>query len=227
MADTSDSRQIFIFELDGEEYGTQVENVREIIKASDKEVTEVPNAPDFIRGITNVRGQVVPLIDLEEKFDISQRDNEFIVIVELNDTSAGLMVDNVHEVMRVKEKRIKDAPEILDQEIHREYVQNVVILEDRMIIILDLLEGLEDHEAVAVEKISDEMGSDEEEQEEENLSDEKVEEMAKQRVKNSGSSDSDSGSSSDSGSGSGSSSSSSSGSDSSSSSGSSSSSSSS
>lgn len=162
-------RQIFIFNLDDEDYSIDIDNVREIIKSEEKEITKVPNVPDFITGITNVRGQVVPVIDLEEKLSLSHKENDYIVIVELNGTPAGLLVDDVKEVMRVEEDKIRDAPEILEQEIHREYVKDVVVLEDRMIIILDIKAGLSESETVAVEELRETMdnGSNEEDEDDE------------------------------------------------------------
>lgn len=175
-------RQVFIFELDDEEYSVDIDAVREIIKSEEKEITNVPNVPDFIRGITNVRGQVVPVIDLEEKLSLSHRDNKYIVIVELNGTPAGLLVDDVKEVMKVDKEKIRDAPQILEQEIHREYVKDVVILEDRMIIILDITAGLTESEAVAVEEIKDSMEDSQDEKEEEDITHQDVKKAAMDRI---------------------------------------------
>lgn len=179
----TESRQIFVFELNGEEYAIDVENVKEIIRSEEKEVISVPNVPDFIEGIANVRGQAVPLIDLEKKLDIEHQQNDYIVIINLDDTTAGLLVDDVEEVKRVDPDQIKEAPEIIEQEIHRKYVDSVVMLDDRMIIILDLIAGLKEHEAVAVEQISEEMSDDEEEEEEsKEVSEKDVKEKARERV---------------------------------------------
>lgn len=175
-------RQVFIFELDDEEYATDIGSVREIIKSEEKEITKVPNVPDFITGITNVRGQVVPIIDLEEKLSLKHHDNQYIIIVELNGTPAGLLVDDVKEVMRVEDSKVKDAPEILEQEIHREYVKDVVVLEDRMIIILDIKAGLTESEAVAVEEIKETMDSSQEEEEDDEVSERDVKEAAMDRI---------------------------------------------
>lgn len=181
----TESRQIFVFELNGEEYAIDVENVKEIIKAEEKEVISVPNVPDFIEGISNVRGQAVPLINLEKKFEMKTKENEFIVIIDLEGTTAGLLVDDVKEVKKVDMDRIKEAPEIIEQEIHRKYVDAVVILDDRMIIILDLIAGLKEHETMAVKEVSDEMSDEEDEEEEsEDVSQSDVEEKARERVSN-------------------------------------------
>ncbi|MFB6208014.1 MAG: chemotaxis protein CheW [Candidatus Nanohaloarchaea archaeon] len=178
----TESRQIFVFKLNEEEYAIDVENVKEIIKSEDKEVISVPNVPDFIEGIANVRGQAVPLINLEKKFDLESKDNDFIVIITLEGMTAGLLVDDVEEVKKVDVERIKEAPEIIEQEIHRKYVDSVVILEDRMIIILDLIAGLKEHETMAVQEINEEMSDDDEEEEVEDVSEEELAEKARERV---------------------------------------------
>lgn len=182
MGSGDEERQIFVFELDEEEYAVDIDTVREIIKSEEKEITKIPNVPDFITGITNVRGQVVPIIDLEEKFDLSSHENEYIVIIELNGTPAGLLVDDVHEVKKIKKSKIKEAPQIVEEEIHRKYVKDVAVLEDRMIIILDLKAGLKEHEAVAVEEIQETMNDEEQEDEEEEVSHQDAKKAAMNRV---------------------------------------------
>lgn len=190
MTSGTDERQIFVFKLDGEEYAVDIENVREIIKSEEKEVTSIPNVPEFITGITNVRGQVVPILDLEEKFSLAHNENSYIVIIELNGTPAGLLVDDVKEVLRVNESKVKEAPKIIEEEIHRKYVKNVAVLGERMIIILDLKAGLKEHESVAVEEIQETVGDSEEEEEEEEVTHQDTKKAAMNRVSKSDSEDS-------------------------------------
>lgn len=177
----ADTQQLFVFELDDEEYAVDINQVQEIRKTEENEITPVPNVPPFIRGITNVRGQITPILDLEEKFGLEKRENKYIVIIDIHDTTAGMLVDDVHEVMRVSKNKIKDAPQILEEELNEEYISGVAVLDDRLIIILDLEQGLEREEAVQVEEISEEMSSDEDEdEEEEEVSEEDVEEKARE-----------------------------------------------
>lgn len=180
----TDERQVFVFVLNGEEYAVDVNNVKEIIRAEEKDVTSVPNVPDFIEGITNVRGQAVPLIDLEKKFDLRNEENNYIVIIELEEATAGLLADDVMEVMRLPAEKVKDAPEIVEEEIHRKYVDAVGVLEDRMIIILDLSVGLEDSEALEMKEINEEMSEDQDEDEEDTgeVSEDEVKQKARERV---------------------------------------------
>ena len=179
---SGETEQVFVFKLDGEEYAVEVKNVEEIIRAREKSVTTVPNVPDFIKGIINVRGQVVPLMDLEQKFDLENKESNFIIIVEIGDSSVGVLADDVEEVLRIDKSKIKEAPRVLQQEIHAEYIQQVAVLDDRMIIIIDIEEGLSNQEAVAMEDLGEEKEQTEEEEEEE-ITQEQVEEMAKKKVK--------------------------------------------
>jgi len=178
----TDSRQLFVFVLDGEEYAVDVNNVREIIRSQEKDFTSVPNVPDFIEGITNVRGQAVPLIDLEKKFKLEEVKNNYIVIIELGDATAGLLVDDVEEVKNINRSRIKDAPEIVEEEIHRKYVDSVAVLDNRMLIILDLEVGLKDSEALEMERINDEMSEDDEQEDVDELTEEEIKKKAEERV---------------------------------------------
>lgn len=180
MAADDATQEVFVFELSEEEYGIPVEKVEEIVRVEELEITRIPNAPPFIRGITNVRGKVVPLIDLEERFGLEKQENRFIVLIDIQGTTAGILVDDVHEVMRISTARIKDAPDILKDEIHSEYVKEVAVLEDRMIIILDLEAGLSASEATKVGDLGGEQEEDEEEIEE--VTEEEVEERVRERV---------------------------------------------
>lgn len=181
MAADNGTRQVFVFELSGEEYGVSVEDVEEVIRAEEQEITSIPNAPPFIRGITNVRGRIVPLIDLEERFGLEKQENRFIVLIDVQGTTAGILVDAVHEVLRIDAARIKDAPGILKDEIHSEYVKEVAVLDERMIIILDLEAGLSTSETTQVGELGGAVEEDAAETVEE-LTDEEVEERARERV---------------------------------------------
>jgi purine-binding chemotaxis protein CheW len=174
-----ESRQLLVFRLATEEYGVNVMKVGEVIKAEEKTIKSIPNSKDFIKGITNVRGQVIPIIDLETKFGLEPDDHRLIVLLEIDGSTCGIMVDEVKEVLRVNEKRIKKAPEVLRDKIHRQYVDDVALLEDeRMIIILDIDSGFEEEEQIAMSEIADEEPEEDEETEE--VSEEEVKEKAQE-----------------------------------------------
>jgi purine-binding chemotaxis protein CheW len=124
--------QLVTFELDNEEYGSLITDLREIIKIP--EIVPAPGAPPFIKGIINLRGQVVVIIDLEQRFAL-KRDNalfepKHIVIVEIQDSVFGVIVDEVTGVIRVPVSSIKPTPSLISSKIHAEYLRGVVILAD-------------------------------------------------------------------------------------------------
>lgn len=142
-------RQFVVFALGGEEYGVNIQDVREIVKTG--EITMVPNAPEFIRGIINLRGKIVVVIDLEKRF-LLQREEEYtgkhIIIAEIGESTYGMMVDEVTEVLRMPEKDIKPAPPIITKKINVDYLMGVGSVEERLLILLDLVKVLSEEELI-------------------------------------------------------------------------------
>jgi len=139
--------QLIVFDLGDEEYGADINQVREIIRTGT--ITPIPDSPDFIKGVSNVRGEIPVIIDLKSRFFLPpvKRDveNRHIVITEQEKNIFGLLVDEVTEVLRIPQTDIKSAPELVTQ-IDREYVSGVVTLENRLIILLDLSKVLSEEE---------------------------------------------------------------------------------
>ncbi len=130
--------QMVSFILNNEEFGVDILKVQEIIKMV--ELTRVPNAPDFVEGVINLRGRIVPVIDLRKRFGLPSGEvdkNTRIVIASVNDLVVGFLVDKVREVLRVPKSVIEPPPD-LTTSIHTDYITGVAKLEDRLLIILDL-----------------------------------------------------------------------------------------
>lgn len=157
--------QLVVFELDKEEYAVPIEDLREIIRIP--EIAPVPNAPEFIRGILNLRGTIVVVMDLEKRFHLTregQTPPEHIIITEVNNSTFGIMVDRVSEVLRVPVSKIQSTPALVSSRIHAEYLKGVVVLEEaqkaaedmvaksRLIILLDLPKMLQDEALLNMEK---------------------------------------------------------------------------
>jgi len=147
-------RQFVVFALGGEEYGVNIRDVREIVRTG--EVTMVPNAPNFIRGIINLRGKIVVVIDLEKRF-LLQREEEYtgkhIIIAEIGESIYGMMVDEVTEVLRLPAEDIKPAPPIITKKINVDYLMGVGTVEERLLILLDLLKVLAEEELVELSEV--------------------------------------------------------------------------
>ena len=147
--------QLIVFNLGDEEYGTDINQVREIIRTGT--ITPIPDSPDFIKGVSNVRGEIPVIIDLKARFFLPavKRDVEdrHIVITEQEKNIFGLLVDEVTEVLRIPEMDIKSAPELVSR-IDREYVSGVITLENRLIIMLDLSKVLSTEELGRLTELS-------------------------------------------------------------------------
>jgi len=134
-----DEEQMVVFRLDGEQYGVRITQVQEINRLT--KITKVPRAPRFVEGVINLRGDVIPVIDLRKRFEIESKDyNEFtrVIVSDINKKKIGIIVDEVLEVLRVARKLVEDAPDILqNQEIHS-FMDGIANLEKRMIMMLNL-----------------------------------------------------------------------------------------
>jgi purine-binding chemotaxis protein CheW len=104
------------------------------------EITQVPEAPDFVRGIINLRGNVIPVVSLRKRFGMVVKDDDKqsrIVVVEMGGTIIGFMVDSVSEVLRIPMSTIEPPPSIITS-VDSDYISGVGKLEDRLIILLNL-----------------------------------------------------------------------------------------
>jgi len=146
--------QLIVFNLGDEEFGAEIGQVREIIRAGT--ITPIPDSPQFIKGVSNVRGEITVVIDLKERFFLpAKREGEgkHIIITEQKKNLFGLMVDEVTEVLRIPETDIKPTPELVTR-IDRVYISGVLTLEGRLIMLLDLTKVLSDEELARLTEIS-------------------------------------------------------------------------
>lgn len=149
----SDEVQLVVFKLGKEEYGVEITQVREIIKM--KEITRIPNAPEFVEGVINLRGQITTVTDLRKRLGVDgYRDNEQtrIIIVELGDSTIGMIVDSVSEVLRLSKKDIHSTPEMAAS-FETKYVRGVGKLKDRLLILLDLNKILKPKEMMELKRV--------------------------------------------------------------------------
>jgi purine-binding chemotaxis protein CheW len=131
--------QLVSFELEGEEYGVDVLKVREIIRMP--LITKMPNTADYVEGIINLRGAVMPIISLRRRFGLceSERDhNSRILVMEVGDGTTGFVVDAVAEVIRVSSEEIQPPPTVSQADAAQECITGVINHADRLLIVLDL-----------------------------------------------------------------------------------------
>lgn len=130
------------FNLGKEEYGVEIECVQEIIRATD--ITPVPGAPAHVRGVINLRGKIIPVIDLRKRFvlpEVAAADAQRIVVVELGDKRLGMLVDSVSQVIKVPAGVVETLPEEATT-LDDNFIKGVGKLDSRLIIILDLNKSL-------------------------------------------------------------------------------------
>lgn len=146
-------KQIVVFKLADEDLGLGILNVKEIIKPV--EVTKIPSTISYIKGIINLRNEIIVVVDLKEKLGIkSDEENEDrIIICELNGTNIGLIVNRCDEVLRITEESIKDAPALIHSNIDSDCIDDIVTLDDRLIILLDLYKLFSKEELGTLKKI--------------------------------------------------------------------------
>jgi purine-binding chemotaxis protein CheW len=142
--------QLVTFNISQEEFGIDILKVQEIIRTM--EITKVPRAPEFVEGVINLRGKVIPIIDLRRRFGMDPRkhDNQTrIVVVELLGMIVGFVVDSVSEVLRIPADTVVPPPAIVSG-IDSEYISGVGKLDDRLLILIDLEKLLsnQEHEAL-------------------------------------------------------------------------------
>ncbi len=143
-------KQYVVFKLGKEEYGIDIMNVKEIIPYQD--CIKVPNAPRFVEGIINYRGNVIPVICLKKRFYIDNTcidSNTRIIVINLNEKQIGFIVDEASQTVRFDDSAIDPTPDIIAG-VDRKYITGVGKLDTRLIILIDLEQVLTDEEKVKI-----------------------------------------------------------------------------
>ena len=146
--------QLVVFVLEQEEFACNISDVREVLKMV--RVTPLPRSLEFVSGVINLRGEVIPVIDLRKRFGLPEaerNDNNRIIIVEVESRMIGLIVDSVSEVIRLPDKQIQETPDQVAGG-HTNFIAGVGKIEDRLLIILHMERILTTEEQIALEDIS-------------------------------------------------------------------------
>lgn len=130
--------QLVTFKIGREEFGIDIQKVQEINRMI--EITKIPNTPNHVEGVVNLRGKIIPIISLRTKlgFEEAEKDKSTrIMVVEINGNVLGFVVDSVSEVLRIHDAKIEPTPSITGG-TDSEYIQGVINLSDRLLILLNL-----------------------------------------------------------------------------------------
>ncbi len=142
------------FVLGDEIYGIEILKAREIIGLMD--ITTVPQTPDYMKGVINLRGKVIPVIDLRTKFSMQEEEHTqetCVIVVEVNNTSIGIVVDSVSEVSDIRGEEIENAPKF-GHEIDTSFIMGLGKAKDKIIILLDIDAVLSSEELEMVEELA-------------------------------------------------------------------------
>lgn len=152
--DISNDKQYLTFNLADETYGIVILKVQEIRGWS--EPTQIPNAPNFIRGIMNLRGAIVPILDLRSKFNMDETEftqHTVIIVVNVHHRTIGMVVDAVSDVVDINDQNIKKSPDF-GSSIDASFIHGLVDIDENMVILLNIDEMLEACELVHLDEIN-------------------------------------------------------------------------
>ena len=130
-------RQFISFSVGEEEYGLELLRVKEVIRV--RQITRLPKAPSFVKGIINLRGDVIPIIDLRDKFGLEAKDataTTRVIVVEVEAKLMGMVVDSASQVVRISADQIDPPPPVLGG-FSQEFITGVGKIDDRLIVLLN------------------------------------------------------------------------------------------
>lgn len=142
------------FVLGEEEYGLEILKVQEI-RGYDA-VTQIANTPEFIKGVVNLRGKIVPIVDLRIKFNLGKVEyDEFtvVIILNLNGRVVGIVVDGVSDVMALKDEQIREVPSLVTS-IDTKYIVGLATVEAQMLILVDIEQLMSSQEMALIDSVA-------------------------------------------------------------------------
>lgn len=146
-------KQYVIFKLEKEEYGIDIMAVKEI--SPYQEVFKVPNAPSFVEGVINFRGNVIPVISLRERFNmqkgIMDKDTR-IIIISIGEKEIGFLVDEASQTITLNDEDIDPTPDVISGD-SREFISGIAKLDNRLLILISLEKVLSKREKILINKM--------------------------------------------------------------------------
>ena len=145
--------QMINFTLGGDEYAVEIQKVREVINF--RELTPLPKAPSFVKGIINLRGEVIPVIDLREKLGLAHEAYSAltnVIIVEIGRKAVGVVVDDVRHVIRLAPGEVAPSPPFIGG-LSGKYVSGVAKIGERLVVVLDMERILSASEMIALRSL--------------------------------------------------------------------------
>lgn len=131
-------RKVVVFSIENEEYATGINQVERILEL--EKITRIPDAPDYLKGVINYQGRIIPIIDLKARFKLPEttvREDSKIIIAKHDQGDVGLIIDGVSQVVDIPDESITPPPDVIAG-IVKEYIKAIIKLDKRIIILLDL-----------------------------------------------------------------------------------------
>ncbi len=150
--------QLVVFKIQTEEFGVEINSVQEIIRMVN--VTEIPRAPPYVKGLINLRGHIIVVISLSTIMGVQRREldaNTRIIVADVDGAVMGFIVDSVSEVIRLPGKSIEPAPSMIMNKIKSEYIKGVGKINERLLILLNLNKMLSSEELIHIQNMSSEI----------------------------------------------------------------------
>lgn len=149
--------QLVGFNIADEKFGVDILMVQEIIRAA--EITAVPNSPEFVEGVINLRGNIIPVVDLRKRLHLFReaetQTKSWVLILSIGDRVVGFVVDRVTEVIKIPEESIEPAPDIVVTGLESQYIQGVCDIDKQLLVILDFDLVLYNEEQQLLQDIED------------------------------------------------------------------------
>ncbi len=145
--------QLISFSVGDEDFGVDIQKVKEVIKI--RNITKLPKAPVFVKGVINLRGDIIPVLDLREKFGLEQAeygDSTRVIVAEVEGRSVGMVGDSVSHVIRISHDQIEPPPEMAGG-ISAEYLRGVGKVDEKLIVLLNIDKILSTNEKIELDKV--------------------------------------------------------------------------
>jgi purine-binding chemotaxis protein CheW len=148
--------QIIVFKQGEEEYALQISQIKEVVITPN--ITKMPQTPSFIRGVANVRGNIIAVIDLEEMFDLKRNQNQqegknFTLVVESEDLKMGILVHEVPNTLSVSSKDFDESVTVInDSRVNSNYIRGIIKANQRLIILIDIFKVIDQEMLNSVRK---------------------------------------------------------------------------
>ena len=152
---SEENLRLVTFELSGEEFGVDIMQVSEVIPVP--RITRIPQAPECVKGLINLRGKILVVIDLNKRLEFNSKETDNlsrIIIVEVKDTVIGMLVNSVKEVINLPLSSIQPPPEMIKSKINAEYLIGVGKVGNRLLILLNLVRVLGEEEIEELSELS-------------------------------------------------------------------------